>query len=155
MITISVLGLDDNTVGHYSKDYTKDLANLFETSEDDINFFAVEGTMIHKGVEQTSWNVLVRVNAPEKFELLEEKVADFLIKTFKEFVINVAFEFFYYPDDRRYERINEEYPRFIKEENLVNVESEDLPDGEELFEGNIFEGFEEKLDEVYNEKKKN
>ena len=29
MITITILGLDQYTIGHYSKDHTKNLADLF------------------------------------------------------------------------------------------------------------------------------
>ena len=153
MITITVLGLEDNSVGHYSRYHTKDLANLYEVDESEISFFSAEGTMIHNGVEQTSWNVILRVNAPDKYEILEERIADFLLKTFKDFAINIAVEFSYYYEDRRYVHINDAYPRFIKDDNTVNVESDELEDGEELYEGNIFEGFEEKLDEIYDEDK--
>ncbi len=151
MITITVLGLDDNSVGHYYKENTENLANIYETEPENVSFFACEGVMIHEGVEQTSWNVILRVNAPEKYEILEEKIADYLLKTFKDFAINIAVEFSYYYEDRRYEHINEAYPRFIKEDNAVNVEPEELGDGEELYEGNVFEGFEDKLDEIYDE----
>ena len=40
-------------------------------------------------------------------------------------------------------------PRYIKENNLVDVEESDEDD--ELYEGNIFEGMEKKLEEAYNE----
>ena len=63
MITISFLGLDQFVVGHYSKDHTANIANLFETDEASINFYAPNSMMFHAGVEQTSWNVQIIVRA--------------------------------------------------------------------------------------------
>lgn len=152
MVTITIYGLDQYTVGHYSKDHTKNLADLFEVDEDDINFAAPEAFVIHKGVEQTSWNAIVKVNAPQDLEPLQEKIAHYLINTLKDFSIHLSVEFTYYHRHDRYESINDDYPRFLDESNLVNIEDEELPEGEELYEGNIFEGYQEQLDEIYKEK---
>ena len=154
MITISVLGLDQYVVGHYSKDHTENLAQLYETSEDNINFYSPNAFLFHNGVEQTSWNTIIRVHAPEEYEHLEDKVNKYLVETFKEVSINVIVEFFYYHKHHHHEYLNTQYPRFIKEDNVVNVEQEELEDGEELYEGNVFEGFEEKLEEACNCKHK-
>lgn len=149
MITIEVLGLDEYVVGHYSKDHSKNLAQLFEASEDDILFFAPNGFVLHGGTEQTSWNTIIRVKAPEKYEVLEDKIADYIIKTLKEFSINVSVEFTYYHSHHRHDYVNKEYPRFINDNNVVSVEPDELGEGEELYEGNIFEGFEDKLEEAH------
>src|SRR5574344_1431452 len=123
MITICILGLDQYVVAHYSKDQTKNLANLLETSEDDGNFYAPESMVFHAGVEQTSWNTIVIVKAPTRFSQLEAKLADYLIKTLSEFTINLEVEFEYFEEGRHYEHIYSSYPRFIAESNLVNVEA--------------------------------
>jgi hypothetical protein len=125
MITICILGLDQYVVGHYSKEHTENLANLFETSSDDVNFYAPQSMVFHAGVEQTSWNTIVIVKAPHRYESLEAKVADYLIKTLSEFTINLEVEFEYFEEGRHYEHINSSYPRFIAEDNLVNVETEE------------------------------
>ena len=148
MVTISIYGLDQYTVGHYSKDHTKNLANLLEVKEDDVSFYAPDAYVFHNGVEQTSWNAIVKVNAPEQCEANEEKVAHYLLETLKEFSVHLQVEFFYYHSHHHYEHINKEYPRFIKEDNVVNVEDEQYEEGDELYEGNIFENFEEKLKEA-------
>jgi hypothetical protein len=122
MITISVLGLDQYVVGHYSKDNTANFASLFETEESEINFVASEAVVLHKGVEQTSWNALVIVRAPRRVEAVESKVADYLIKTLSEFTINLEVNFEYYDEGRHYEHVNAAYPRFIDETNSVAVE---------------------------------
>lgn len=149
MITITLIGLDQYTVAHYSKDHTKNLADLFETSEENILFVATDSLTFYKGVDQPSWNSIVRVNAPTKFEAVSKTVAKYLISTLKDFSINLAVEFYFYHDHDRYEHINPDYPRFLTEDNIANVEEEELPEGEELYEGNIFEGYQDKLDELY------
>lgn len=150
MITITVYGLDQYTVGRYSREHAKNLAQLFETNEDNISFIASDAYIFHNGVEQTSWNPIVKVNAPEKFKVFEAKIAKYLLETLKVFTINLFVEFSYFHEHHRYEHINKEYPRFLTEENVVNVE--DSEDENDIFMGNVFEGMEEKLDEVYDEK---
>ena len=149
MITIRIYGLDSYAVGHYSKKNTANLAQLFETKEENICFVASDEFVFHKGVEQTSWQALVTVIAPEKYEPLESKIATYLLKTLTEFSIHVQIVFEYFHGHHEYEFTNKDYPRFIRDENLVNIEEED--EDEELYEGNIFEGMEKKLEEAYKE----
>lgn len=148
MITITVLGLDEYVVGHYSKEHTSNLAALFEVEPEEINFFSASGFVIHDGTEQTSWNTIVRVNAPEKYEMIEEKVARYLIETMRSFSIHLDIEFYYFHSHHQHSYINKEYPRYICDDNTVSVESEELGEDDELYEGNIFEGMEEKLEEA-------
>lgn len=144
MITITIYGLDQYIVGRLSRELTKNLAKIYEMSEDDINFIAPNNMVFHNGVEQTSWNVLVRVNAPKKVSIVQDDVANILSVGIGETAINLAIEFYYYSSDDRYERINKNYPRFITESNLVNVDNDDEDednDDEEIFDGDIFEDF--------------
>ena len=150
MVNIIIYGLDQYTVGHYSKNHTKNLANLLEVKEDNLSFVASDAYVFHDGVEQTSWNTIVKVSAPEACEANEAKVAKYLLETLKEFSIHLQIEFSYFHKHHYYEHVNKEYPRFIKDDNLVNVEDEEYEEGDELYEGNIFEGFEEKLKEAAN-----
>ena len=66
MITVTIYGLDQFVVGRLSREMTPNLAKLYELSEDEILFVAPQNMVFHKGVEQTSWNVLIHVNAPKK-----------------------------------------------------------------------------------------
>ena len=184
MITISFLGLDQFVVGHYSKEHTANLANLFEADPDALNFFAPNSMLFHEGVEQTSWNVLVIVRAPEKYRPLEGKVADYLLKTVVDFAVNVELEFEYFEPGRHYEHFNPDYPRYMKESNIrsegeydgsLYQEGEDpehdeeehcchrdgeadprdradldINDPEQIYLGNAFSDFEEKLAERAN-----
>ena len=172
MITIQILGLDQFVVGHYSADHTGNLAQLFETEENDINFYAPNSMIFHNGAEQTSWHTVVIVRLPEKFHPLEDAVADYLLKTLTEFSINVEVQFDYYEEHHRHVSINPNYPRYITSEQIRDAsldqdylpglggeeeepeeeaegeapeEEIDLTDPEQVFLGNAFEGFEEAL----------
>ena len=153
MITITLVGLDQYTVAHYSKNHTKNLADLFETEEDNISFVSTDSLVFHNGVDQPSWNTIVKVNAPSEYESVQANVAKYLLNTLKDFSIHIAVEFYYFHKHDRYEHINKDYPRFLSEENIANVDyDEEYDENTELYEGNIFEGYEEKLEEVYKAK---
>lgn len=142
MITITILGLDQYIVGRLSRELTPNLAKLYEIDEDEINFVAPSNMVFHNGVEQTSWNVIVRVNAPMKVSVLQDEVANFISVSLKDVAINLAIEFYYYSVDNRYTRINKDYPRYIVSDNIVDFEAEfeDLDEGEEVYDGDVFEG---------------
>ena len=147
MITIEIYGLDQFVVGQLSKDMTHNLADLYEVSEDDINFIAPNNMVFHNGVDQTSWNTLIRVHAPKKVMVLQEDAANLIMSMVQGPTINVAVEFYYYSQDNRYEKINEDYPRFITDDNLVDVEDYEESqyvegDGkDEVYTGDIFKDF--------------
>ena len=147
MITLTFYGLDPFVVGRLSQEMTSNLAQLYEVSEDEINFVAPNNMVFHKGVDQTSWNTIIRVNLPKKLLVLQDQAAEIIMQMVQGPTINVAVEFYYYSQDNRYEKINNEYPRFITDENLVDVENYDesvYVEGEgedEVYTGDIFEDF--------------
>ena len=77
MITVSILGLDPYVVRGISKDVTPKLADIYETSKDKINFYCPECLYIHDGVEQNTWNILVKVEAPMKVKVRKKKHVKF------------------------------------------------------------------------------
>lgn len=147
MITLTFYGLDPFVVGRLSQEMTSNLAQLYEVSEDEINFIAPTNMVFHKGVDQTSWNTLIRVNLPKKLLVLQDQAAEIIMQMVQGPTINVAVEFYYYSQDNRYEKLNNEYPRFITDDNLVDVENYDesvYVEGEgedEVYTGDIFEDF--------------
>ena len=132
MITIQVLGLDQFVVGRYSRENTGNLAQVFECEEKDVSFYAPNSMIFHNGVEQTSWNTLVRVLAPKKFAIKEKEVADFLLKTMTLFTINLQVIFEYYDEANRYVFLNKEYPEFITmneiRDDAASMQFGDVPD---------------------------
>ena len=148
MITIVIYGLDQFVVGRLSREMTPGLAKLYELSEDEILFVAPNDMVFHKGVEQTSWNIIIHVHAPKKVGVLQDQVAKFILESIGDVAINKILEFYYYSEDNRYSKFNETYPRFIAEDNLVDIANdedyEDMEEGEgedEIFTGDIFEKF--------------
>ena len=146
MIIITVYGLDQFVVGRLSRELSANLADMFETTEDNFAFIASDAMVFHKGVEQTSWDTYVMVKAPKKYTVLEDIVAHFLLEQLSYYSINVTIDFEYTDESHLHQRINKEYPRFITEENVVNVEEydddgEEAPGADELFDGDIFQDF--------------
>ncbi|MDD2208988.1 MAG: hypothetical protein PHW23_00610 [Bacilli bacterium] len=148
MITLIFYGLDQFVVGRLSRELTPLIAKLYEVEEDEINFIAPNNMIFHKGTEQTSWNLLIHVHAPLKVSVLQKMMADLLLNGIGEVAIHKTVEFYYYSQDNRFQNINENYPRFITEDNLVDVDTdhddEDLEEGEgddQIYTGDVFKDF--------------
>jgi hypothetical protein len=116
--------------------------------EDEVNFIAPNSMFFHKGTEQTSWNLLIHVHAPMKVSVLQKMMADLLLNGIGEVAIHKAVEFYYYSQDNRFQKINQNYPRFITEDNLVDVDAdhddEELDEGEgddQIYTGDVFKDF--------------
>lgn len=135
MITLIFYGLDQFVVGRLSRELTPLIAKLYEVEEDEVNFIAPNDMIFHKGTEQTSWNLLIHIHAPMKVSVLQKMMADLLLNGIGEVAIHKAVEFYYYSQDNRFQKINENYPRFITEDNLVDVEDNHDEEEEELEEG--------------------
>ena len=138
MITISILGLDQYLVGTYSEENTKKLADLYEVKPSEISFYSPNAFYFHEGFDQTSWNALVRIHAPQECEVLEDKVTAYLFKTLKNIAIHISVEYFYYDKKHRHIYINPDYPRFITEQNAVVVDEPLEDEEEDIYDGNIF-----------------
>lgn len=68
------------------------------------------------------------------------------MKMAEPFTIHLTVQFSY-TQNREYHHINEEYPRYITEKNEVLLEEEEYDDDTEIYEGDMFENFEERLRE--------
>ena len=148
MITVVIYGLDQFVVGRLSREMTPNLAKLYELNEDEIIFVAPQNMVFHKGVEQTSWNIIIHVHAPKKVCVLQDQVAKLILESIGDVAINKILEFYYYSEDNRYRKFNPSYPRFIAADNLVDIAdeeyNEDMEEGEgddEIFTGDIFQDF--------------
>lgn len=153
MINVEIIGMDRYMMYDYSHDITKNLANIYETKTENIFFSGGDSKLVHDGNDQTSWHVLMRVHAPNKYHCLEKQVADFLLKTAADYVLNVHVVFVYFEEHHIYHKINDEYPLFIEHREETNVEySYEDVDDEEIYDGNVFENFEEKLEKADEER---
>lgn len=146
MITIIFYGLDQFVVGRLSRELTAQVAKLYEVNEEEVIFIAPNDLVFHNGVEQTSWNLLIHVHAPSKTAIVQEEVAKYLIAAIGDIAIHKTVEFYYYHEINRYQKINDQYPRYIADDNLVDTEQEydeDIEEGEDddqIYTGDIFEG---------------
>ena len=144
MVSVTFIGLDQFIVGDVSRDITPLISKIYETSEDEVDFIAPSVMYFHNGVDQTSWNVLMIVHAPVSKMDKEEEMRDLLFNCLGNNAIHVVVEFHYYQEGRRYYSFNEDYPRFMKEDNIVNFDEEDSSDleegdgDEEIYTGDIF-----------------
>lgn len=148
MIAIEIHGLDQFVVGTLSRELTPNIAKLYEVDEEDVIFVSPQSMVFHKGVEQTSWNILIKVSAPKKVSVLEDQMSQLLMHGIGDVAIHVTVLFEYYSVDNRYQKINPDYPRYITEANLVDVsedeyvdeDSESGEEDDEIYTGDIFEG---------------
>ena len=148
MIALTIYGLDQFVVGRLSREMTPALADIYECDKEEIIFIAPESMVFHNGVEQTSWNAVVKVDAPKKVAVLQDDVAKLIMSSIKGLSINVQVVFNYFSQDNFYESLNDDYPRYIENENLVNFEDENydenIEEGEgddQIFTGDIFKDF--------------
>jgi len=148
MITLTLYGLDQFVVGRLSREMTSALADIYECDKEEILFVAPEAMVFHNGVEQTSWNAIVRVDAPKKVAVLQDDVARVIMQMVKGPTIHVQVVFNYFSQDNFYESINDDYPRYIEEKNIVEVDYDDsdvnIEEGEgddQIFTGDIFKDF--------------
>ena len=142
MITVTLIGLDPYSTIQLSKELTPKLAEIYETTQDNINFYAPDCLYVHNGVEQNTYCLLVRVNAPKKVSVLERDVVRILHAFLEDLCIHMQITFYYYSQDNYHEFINKDYPRFMTESNTV-VEEDDTGDedefqNEEVYLGNVF-----------------
>lgn len=147
MITVNVYGLDQFVVGDVSIPLTKNLAKVYEISEDDINFISSNNMVFHAGVEQTSWRVIVELNVPKKLEVLQDQALEVLNHYLSEVSINIEVFFHYYLYDHHASHVNKDYPLYLEERPDIQFEetgySEELEEGEgedEIYTGDIFSG---------------
>lgn len=137
MINIFIYGLDQFVVGDISVELTEILARTYEVEEDEINFIAPNSMVFHKGVEQTSWRVVIEVEAPDQFAFMQMEVKEILQHYISQVAVHLEILFRYYQKRDHYEHINPEYPLYMTE-NITNnhlAEGESYDDDEELSEG--------------------
>ena len=148
MIAIEIHGLDQFVVGNLSRELTPNIAKLYEVDEEEVVFISPQSMVFHKGVEQTSWNILIKVTAPKKVSVLEDQMSQLLLHGIGDVAIHITVLFEYYSVDNRYQKINPDYPRYITEANLVDVSEDEYADedsesgeeDDEIYTGDIFEG---------------
>lgn len=145
MITVSLLGVDKCLAPELVKKIHNKLADLYESNPEEVIFYAPESFLIFDGVEQTSFQLNIVIDAPKKYKNLEKNVANYLLKALTDFAIHIHVLFRYFEEENEYSYINEDYPRYMTETNVLKYDDEDDENAEEPYLGNVFADYEDKF----------
>lgn len=133
MIIIKILGMDSYEAIRYTKKLQKKLADLYQVTESEIEFYAADGFIIHDGFEQTNFRLNIEIQAPEQFEDIENEVKDLIAETLREENIAIHFHFLftYFDPSHEYLLTDDDYPLYMTDKNTVKAETEEEVDTEE------------------------
>ena len=79
MITVSLLGMDYYLAIEATEKLHNALLSIYRIKDEDLIFFAPDSFLIHDGIEQTSFRLNIKVEAPIGYEDKEREVRDYLI----------------------------------------------------------------------------
>lgn len=148
MVTLITFGIDPYSLRQLSSDITPGLSSLFECKKEDINFYATEGLFVHDGVEQNTWYVLIKVMLPRKLQIFQKEAAQIISNFYKDVAIHLEIVFEYYLSDEREIFINNDYPLYLNENNIVEASEDEIggDDEEDIYTGDAFENYRSKLE---------
>ena len=151
MVIVNFSGLDIILVGDLNKAVHSKVAAAYGLDDEDVIFKASDSFIFYKGTEQTSFNLLIKIDAPEEYVDSEEMVASILMEASKNYSVHVRILFSYYDPTHYYERVNKDYPEYIEENQEVDIDDSEYNDEEEydeesLYTGNVFKDLDEEDD---------
>ena len=135
MINILLKGVDEFLGSHIEKALSPSLAKIYGITTDEIVFTCLHSIIYHEGIDQTSYHMIITVEANTKYKDKEVEAADYLLKVSKAFAVH-AHVYFTYLNGNEYKRIDKDYPLFVTSKEEESLE-ENLD--EEIYDGNIFE----------------
>lgn len=143
MINVTLKGIDIYLAGEFDREIHSKLASLFHVRSEEIITTALESLVFHQGVDQTTYQLVIKFELPECYRQYEKVVADYVLSASQDFSVHTLCYFIYVKEENIYERIDEDYPRFMDEKNIVEYDENDSNEGEEqeIFTGNIFQNF--------------
>lgn len=141
MIAVSLLGMDSYEAIKLSKKMHAKLVNAYSCRDEDLVFFAPDSFIIHDGVEQTSFRLNITVEAPVEYENKEREVRDIIFESLKDIAVHYRLLFTYFETEHEYVQIDDTYPEYMTEENMVKADDHDHDEDDE----------DENYDEEYNE----
>ncbi len=147
MVLVEVFGIDPYSLRQVSKDLTPKLSEVCEVSKDEINFYGTEGLLVHDGVEQNTWNIVIKVVLLRRLQVIQKEISKLLVEYFKDIAIHVTVIYSYYLQEEKYVYKNEEYPLFLTEKNIVEEddEFEDDDNIDDIYTGDAFKDFKDKV----------
>lgn len=150
MINVFLIGVDEFLGAHVEAVILPSIAKIYHVSNDEVFFSCMHSMIFHGGIDQTSYHMIIQIEASEEFRSYEKELAKYLLEASKAFSVHAHIRFNYY-NGNEYSRIEKDYPLF------VNKEEEDEPvdeeyEEEDIYLGNMFENFEEQLKSSKNKK---
>ena len=148
MVIVNFSGLDIYLVGELNKKIHSRIADAYGLEDEDVIFQAADSFVFFKGTEQTSFNLLVKIDAPEEYVDCEETVASILLEASKDYSIHVRILFNYYDPTHYYERVNKDYPEYLEDNQEIEIDDSEYDEEQEyseddLYTGNMFEDIDE------------
>lgn len=127
MITVTLLGMDIYQAIPLTKELHKTLVKIYDIPDNQLNFYAGEGFLIHNGVEQTAFRLDIKIEAPEQFdsEDIENDVKDALLAKLKDIAIHFHLTFTYFNPEHDYVILEDGYPEYMTESNTIKAKSDE------------------------------
>lgn len=143
MINVILKGMDIFLAKDFEEKMTVPLAKLINVNEREIFVTTFDSFVYHYGIDQTSMHLFIDVECPFYYERFEDKIASFLLELSKQFSIHTHLIFKYFDDKKLHEAIDHQYPLFLDNSNIANVERvQENEENVEIFDGNAFKDFE-------------
>lgn len=156
MINVVLKGMDIYLASDLEKKLTESLAKIMKVNEREIICSAMESLVYHGGIDQTSMHLYIDVECDKKYAKFESDVAKFLLELSKQFAIHSHVLFKYYDEINLHESIDHQYPLFLDEGNIANIETDqEEEENVDIFTGNAFEKYEHLLSEDESDDKNN
>lgn len=146
MVIISYTGLDLYLVGELNGKIHSKVAEILHVDADEVVFSSFDSFVFYKGHEQTSINLLIKVEMDHSLKIYQQSLAEFLLESSKEYSLHAYVYFSYFEKANSYLSINKDYPRYLTSQNERSDEDYDENaeyNEQEIYTGNIFKDFEE------------
>lgn len=148
MIIVKMLGVDADLAPSLIRDVHNQVAQAFETEPEEVLFYVPSSTLYFRGVDQTSYQIDIEIEASKKYLPIQESIAKAVIGIFKESHVHVRVVFTYFDKENEFNYVNEDYPRYMTEENMAHFEAIDSEEeGEAPYMGDAFKDYGERVEQ--------
>ena len=153
MVIINLKGMDEYHLISKTKELHPAIASIYNLeNEEDLLFYCEEGFVAHNGVDQTSFVLLVYIDADIKYKDKEKEVIRKIKQILSDTAIHFYFRFTYKNENDELLIKDPTYPLYMKDDNMIKVEhNHDHHDHyhdneEEPFMGNVISEYEKYVD---------
>ncbi len=147
MVIVTIKGMDVYHIMKKTKELHPALVSLYNLkNEEDLIFYAQEGYVTHNGVDQTSFVLFVYIDADKEYKGKEKEVTRKIKQILSDTAIHFYFRFTYKDKDEELLLKDDSYPLYMKDDNMVKVDSDHDHD-EEPFMGDVIGEYEKYIDE--------